>query len=346
MKRSSLAVVFLSALLFVPIILASCANPTAPNTTSNNGNGSGSKTNITTTTTYQTNIYTLSSSFSISQAPTDLFIDGSSQIWVLDYGTTSYFSIYSLAGSLLSNRNSFTGYTETSFVVDGGGYIYNTLLSTGYRRHQPNGSFANFGSSGSGNGQFSAVYGPMGIALDNSSNLYIVDENNYRIQKISTNFAYLSQWGSYGTGNGQFNKPIDVVYESNSSVLFVLDGPNNWSYRVQKFDLNGNYLSQWSVCEGSNNYPSPKSMCADSSGNLFIYETYNKRVFKYSSNGIYYGKFTVSGANSYANGIAVSSGGVVTIGVAASYSGPFSVKSYVPGTNVVTNVTVTTNITY
>src|ERR1035438_5883277 len=54
--------------------------------------------------------------------------------------------------------------------------------------------------------------------------------------------TYIGQWGTSGTGNGQFaGRPYGICADSVGNV-YVLDRVN---HRIQKFDSAGNYLSQW-----------------------------------------------------------------------------------------------------
>ena len=59
---------------------------------------------------------------------------------------------------------------------------------------------SSFGSGGSKNGQFT---NPQGIALDQSGNIYVADQQNNRIQKFDSSGNFLSQIGSLGSGDGQ-----------------------------------------------------------------------------------------------------------------------------------------------
>ena len=40
--------------------------------------------------------------------------------------------------------------------------------------------------------------------MDAAGDVYVCDSNNHRIQKFTGSGTYLTQWGSFGTGNGQF----------------------------------------------------------------------------------------------------------------------------------------------
>jgi hypothetical protein len=64
-------------------------------------------------------------------------------------------------------------------------------------------------SSGSGNGQFSC---PVGIAIDGSGNLWVVDNGNNRVQEFSGGGSYLSQFG--GSGNGYLGGPLHIAIGS------------------------------------------------------------------------------------------------------------------------------------
>lgn len=55
--------------------------------------------------------------------------------------------------------------------------------------------------------------------------------------------VFLTAWGSYGTGDGQFKTPQGVAI-GGSGEVYVSDGDNS---RVQVFTSSGSYLRQWSV---------------------------------------------------------------------------------------------------
>ena len=56
-----------------------------------------------------------------------------------------------------------------------------------------------------------------------------VDTGNYRIQKFDSNGNFLTQWGSYGTNNGQFPYVNSVAVDLSGNV-FVND-----ENRIEKF---------------------------------------------------------------------------------------------------------------
>jgi DNA-binding beta-propeller fold protein YncE len=55
-----------------------------------------------------------------------------------------------------------------------------------------------------GDGQF---YNAQGIAVDSAGNVYVVDQNNDRIQKFTNDGKFITNWGSRGTGDGMFDGP-------------------------------------------------------------------------------------------------------------------------------------------
>jgi DNA-binding beta-propeller fold protein YncE len=72
---------------------------------------------------------------------------------------------------------------------------------------------------------------PTGVAVDGGGNIYVADWCNHRIQKFTGDGTYLTQWGSYGSGNGQLNYPYDVAVDASGNV-YVADTNNQ---RIQKF---------------------------------------------------------------------------------------------------------------
>ena len=89
-----------------------------------------------------------------------------------------------------------------------------------------------FGSSGSGNDQFS---NPRGLAFDSSENLYVADMSNNRIQKFDSSNTFVLKWGSSGSATSSFTNPSDVAVDSSGNV-YVADPGNK---RIQKFDSSG-----------------------------------------------------------------------------------------------------------
>jgi DNA-binding beta-propeller fold protein YncE len=52
--------------------------------------------------------------------------------------------------------------------------------------------------------------GPDGVAVDPSGNVFVADEFNNRIQKFTNTGKFIRKWGSLGSGNDQFVRPLEV----------------------------------------------------------------------------------------------------------------------------------------
>src|SRR5271169_5685333 len=63
---------------------------------------------------------------------------------------------------------------------------------------------------------------PHSVAVDSSGNVYVADSCEDCILKFDSNGTYLTQWGSFGTGNGQFNN-ANAVAVGGSGNVYVAD---------------------------------------------------------------------------------------------------------------------------
>lgn len=154
-----------------------------------------------------------------------------------------------------------------------------------------------FGSSGSGNGQFST---PLGIAVDSNDNIFVVDQGNYRIQKFDSAGTYVTQWGSNGTGNGQFQYPIGIAVDSNDNV-FVVDQTRD---DVQKFQNDGTYVTKFgSSGYGDGEFAVPIGLAIDSSDNIFVSDYSRDDIQKFDSAGTF--------IKSFGSGVLNNPGGLV-----------------------------------
>ncbi len=143
-----------------------------------------------------------------------------------------------------------------------------------------------FGTSGSGDGQFS---GPRGVVTDSNGNIFVVDTGNNRIQKFDAAGNYLSQFGTSGSGDGEFNSPRYIAID-HSGNLYVTDFGNK---RVQKFDANGAYLSQFGNASIFNQV---EGIALDSMGNIYVADLGPTKVMKFDSNGSFITNIGSSGS--------------------------------------------------
>jgi DNA-binding beta-propeller fold protein YncE len=60
----------------------------------------------------------------------------------------------------------------------------------------------------------------------------VADSGNNRIEKFSSSGDFLTTWGSYGSGDGEFNSPCGVAVDGSGNNVYVADTSNN---RIQKF---------------------------------------------------------------------------------------------------------------
>jgi DNA-binding beta-propeller fold protein YncE len=182
-------------------------------------------------------------------------------------------------------------------------------MSTPLRAQNPPTYLTQFGSAGSGNGQF--VF-PSGVAVDSRNNVYVADTVNDRVEKFDSRGNYLTQWGSSGTGNGQFDYPYGIAVDSRNNV-YVVDGRNR---RVQKFTSSGTYLAQWGSSDGGHGqFVYPYGIAVDSSNNFYVSDQGDSDVEKFDSSGNYLTQWGGSGSDQFfaLAGVAVDSSNIVYV---------------------------------
>jgi peptidylamidoglycolate lyase len=95
------------------------------------------------------------------------------------------------------------------------------------------------GVAGNDSGHFDR---PTKVAVAPDGSFYVSDGyRNTRVMKFTADGAFLFQWGTPGTGPGQFDLVHSVTLDREGQV-YVSDRSNG---RVQVFDGNGKFLAQW-----------------------------------------------------------------------------------------------------
>lgn len=83
---------------------------------------------------------------------------------------------------------------------------------------------------------------PTDVAFAPNGDVYVTDGyGSARIAKYSHDGRYLLEWGKRGNGPGEFGLPHNVVIDREGRV-YVTDRDNQ---RIQVFDGNGKFLTQW-----------------------------------------------------------------------------------------------------
>ncbi|MCL4560118.1 MAG: NHL repeat-containing protein [Chloroflexi bacterium] len=122
---------------------------------------------------------------------------------------------------------------------------------------------------------------PMDITVDNTGNVWVVDQNSHRAVKYDASGNYLMQLGvtwEGGSDNNHFSYPWSLALDS-SGRIYVSDAGNN---RIQVFNSDGTYNTTIGVTgvAGSDNshFNSPWHIAIDQDNNLYIADLGNERV--------------------------------------------------------------------
>lgn len=159
-----------------------------------------------------------------------------------------------------------------------------------------------------------ALQKPHDDTIDSSGNVWVTDTEANHVDEYSSTGKYIVQFGTEGSGNGQFKKPDGIAVDSKGDV-WVVDTGND---RIQEFSSTGEYIRKFGA-EGAGNgqFKGPEGITVDSSNHVWVSDTGNYRVQELSSTGEYIRQFgsqgTGEGQFEAPQGIAIDSGGNVWV---------------------------------
>ena len=186
-----------------------------------------------------------------------------------------------------------------------------------------------FGSN-NGTGTNAQFAFPYGLAADSNGNIYVADENNDEIRKITptavvTTIAGVAEVG--GTSDGtevtnvpEFSTPQGVAIDANDNV-YVADGGNS---TIREITPTGSVSTiagkagATGTTDGTGSaisFKAPTSLAFDSNGNLFVADSGNDTIRKLTHSGSTWTSTTFAGT-------AGTAGAVNATGTAASFSTP------------------------
>ncbi|MBF0564727.1 MAG: hypothetical protein HQK89_05745 [Nitrospirae bacterium] len=250
--------------------------------------------------------------------PFGIAVDSSGNVYVADY-INNRIQKFSSSGLFIAKWGS-GGAGDGQFeypkgiAVDSSGNVY--VVDSGNNRVQKFSSsglfIAKWGSFGSGDGQFDQLEG---IAVDSSGNVYVADDGDYRIQnriqKFSSTGQFIAKWGSFGSGDGQFDQLEGIAVDSSGNVYVADDGDYRIQNRIQKFSSTGQFIAKWgSFGSGDGQFDQLEGIAVDSSGNVYVADIYYEydaivkglltpqpRIQKFSSSGQFIAKWGSQGSS-------------------------------------------------
>ena len=175
------------------------------------------------------------------------------------------------------------------------------------------------GEEGTGDGEMK-LENPMGIVTDNAGNVFFTDSGNDRVQRWRVGGeelpppTYAATFGTYGTGNGQFNHPggLDLAPDG---TIWVADSQN---HRIVHLKADGSYLGKFgSFGTANGQLKRPVDLEVDAAGNIYVADADNDRIQKFSSTGFYLSKFGTNGTGNgqfkRPEGIAIGAAGNIWV---------------------------------
>jgi len=189
-------------------------------------------------------------------------------------------------------------------------------------------------SATSANGGFN---NPQGVAIDGSGNIWVVDNNNNRVEEFNSAGTYLGQIGCSSGGctvtstNGAFNGPTGIAIDASGNIWVTDTGGN----RVEEFNSAEAYLNQLGCTSGActatstkGGFNAPAAITVDPSGNVWVDDNGNNRLEEFTSAGTFLGVYGCnfigvcgygdanggfSFTTSTVNGIAIDGGGNIWV---------------------------------
>ncbi len=216
-----------------------------------------------------------------SWGPRGIATDAQGNLWVSDY--SSRVQKFNPAGEFLVAAGSFG---ESAGLDGGGGKVWvGDWTNNRVNVFSEAGEFLfNFGTAGTGDGQFSH---PDAVEVDAAGNVWVGDQSNHRVQQFDSEGKYVAKFGGFGTGKGQFSfaYPLGIETDGKGS-LWVADVNNHrvqeWLLPIEAPAYDGSFGASGSE---AGQLKAPADVARGLGGSLWVADMSNHRIQKFSATG-------------------------------------------------------------
>lgn len=240
------------------------------------------------------------------------------------YGEVTTLAGSGSMGSLNGQGTSASFSTLYSITTDGNGdmYVadYNNNLIRKITKTGTVTTFAGSGGQGANNGNAtSATFNrPGGVAVDGQNNIYVGDQDNNLIRKITPS-GVVSTFAGTGilgfqngtTSNAQFSGPAGLVFDSSGN-LYIADRNNHAIRKITPNGLVTTFAGSGvpGSADGVGNLASfnnPTNIAVDQTDNLYVTDQNNNKIRKITPAGVVT-TFAGSGSQNRSDGFAANAG--------------------------------------
>ncbi|MEI6715964.1 MAG: SUMF1/EgtB/PvdO family nonheme iron enzyme, partial [Verrucomicrobiota bacterium] len=280
---------------------------------------SGTVVNYTATVTDDVGVASLVTSAASFNYPVGVTVDASGNVYVADSSNNTIRQVTSagvvttlagsagLSGSTDGTASSARFYQAGWVTVDVSGNVFVAdRFNNTIRKITSDGVVTTLagsaGLSGSTDGTASAARfnNPLGVAVDSSGNIFVADNGNHTIRKITSAGVVSTLAGSAGlsgsrddTGSAaRFNRPFGVAVDVSGNV-FVTDTGNNTIRKITGAGvvttLAGSASLGWGSTDGTGSaatFNGPYGVAVDVSGNVYVADSGNNTIRKITGAGV------------------------------------------------------------
>jgi len=136
------------------------------------------------------------------------------------------------------------------------------------------------------------------LALGANDAVYVINRSyenrpdGVHVTVMTLNEEYVTEFGSYGEGDGQFTWPTAIALDQDGNVYIA----DEWLNRISIFDKDGNFLSKWGTPGSGDGELHKPAGLAISNDTMFVSDSGNHRIQQFSLEGKYLGQFGIFGS--------------------------------------------------